>query len=134
MTATDDPTLMDSLESSENEKALRLSAIDEEFNCLEEVKTWTADNYPASQFLPTQLVLKLKRLANGTGERFNNQIVAGGNFQNYGERYMKAHAPAVSFAVVSAFLYLATSENMIMVRSDVKSAFLNVLMVLLKRT
>lgn len=83
-----------------------MSVIDEEFQPLESKQTWYPDDSPGSQPLPTHPVLNKKRNSDGSVERFKARIVAGGNFQVYGENYKENHAPVVSFKLVHIFLYL----------------------------
>lgn len=73
-------------------------AIKEEFQSLEEKSTWKPDSNSESQPLPTHVVLKIKRNADGSVERFKARIVAGGNFQVYGLNYLETYAPVVDFA------------------------------------
>lgn len=93
VTTSDEPTLREALNSTPEEHDLWMSAIDEEFQSLESKHTWYPDESPGSQPLPTHPVLKIKRKSDGSVERFKARIVAGGNFQRYGENYKETHAP-----------------------------------------
>ena len=70
-------------------------------------------------------LLKVKRKAGGDVERFKARVVAGGNFQKYGEDYLETYAPVVPFSVVRMFLYLTLTLHMCIAQLDVKTAFLN---------
>lgn len=112
VTTGDEPTLRDALNATPEERDLWMSAIDEEFQSLESKQTWYPDDSPGSQPLPTHPVLKIKRKSDGSVERFKARIVAGGNFQVYGENYKETHAPVVSFTLVRIFLYLTLCRGM----------------------
>ena len=125
VTTSDEPTLREALNSTPEEQALWQSAIDEELQALDDNDTWYRDDSPGSQPLPTHPVLKVKRNADGTVQRFKARVVAGGNFQRYGENYKETYAPVVSFTVVRIFLYLTMCLGMRIGQLDVKTAFLN---------
>eukprot|EP00171_Calliarthron_tuberculosum_P003754 IDg3754t1 len=107
------------------ECSLWQSAIDDEFGSLNSKSTWQRDDNPGAQPLPTHVILKVKRKSDGSVERFKARVVAGGNFQTYGENYMGTYAPVVSFTLVRIFLYLVVCSNMYVAQLDVKTAFLN---------
>lgn len=71
------------------------------------------------------MILKIKRSSNGGIEGFKARIVAGGNFQTYGEVYMETYASVISFALVSTFLYFPLCWNMAVTELDVKTSLLN---------
>lgn len=125
VTTSDDPTLKEALSATVDEQGLWNLAIDDEFCSLDGKETWIEDDCPKSHPLPTHVILKVKRLANGQVDRFKARVVAGGNYQVYGENYMETHAPVVAFSVVRVFLYIALVRNMEMAQVDVKTAFLN---------
>lgn len=125
VTTSDEPTLREALSGTSEEKSLWQSALDTEFESLEFKHTWVRDDNPRTQPLPTHPVLKVKRKSDGTVERFKARIVAGGNFQKYGEDYLETYAPVVSFSIVRIFLYLVLCLGMYVAQVDVKTAFLN---------
>lgn len=106
VTTADDPTLLEALSATQEEKSLWHSALDAEYNSLHYKNTWVEDDNPGAQPLPTHPVLKIKRLRNGQVDRLKARVVAGGSFQTCGENYMETYAPVVSFSVVRMFLYL----------------------------
>jgi hypothetical protein len=124
VTASDEPTLREAMKSSPQEQALWLQAIDEELDALYCKGTWVPDLKSHEQALPTHIILKVKRNADGSVERFKARIVAGGNHQQFGQDYFETQAP-VDFAIVRVFLYIAVCSNMRMAQVDVKNVFLN---------
>ena len=125
VSTSDEPTLKEAFSATPEERDLWLSAIYEEFESLDDHGTWKPDDYPKAQPLPTHAILKVKRKSNGSVDRFKGRIVAGGNFQTYGENYMETYAPVVSFSLVRIFLYLALCLQMCVTQLDIKTAFLN---------
>ena len=125
ITTSDEPTLTEALNATPEERELWEAAIEEEMRSLDANDTWTPDPSPESQPLPTHAVLKIKRKADGSVERFKARVVAGGNHQVYGENYKETYAPVVSFTMVRLFLYLTLCLGMCIGQVDVKTAFLN---------
>ena len=125
VTTSDEPTLTEALNATPEERELWKLAIDDEFQSLESKHTWFPDDAPTSQPLPTHVVLKVKRRPDGNIERFKARIVAGGNYQVYGENYKETYAPVVSFPLVRIFLYFVVCLKMFVTQLDVKTAFLN---------
>lgn len=125
VTTSDEPTLREAMSATPEERDVWLSAVDDEFRSLDSKAAWVPDPSPGAQPLPTHAILKIKRKSDGTVERFKARVVAGGNFQTYGEDYMETYAPVVSFTLVRIFLYLVLCLNMVVAQLDVKTAFLN---------
>jgi len=125
ITTSDDPTLSEIMNSTPEEQALWQAAIDDEFKSFKNKDTWTEDPNPKSQPLPTHMVFKIKRLSDGTVDRFRGRTVAGGNHQIFGENYFETYAPVVTFVLVRIFLYIALCLGMKRCQLDVKTAFLN---------
>ena len=125
VTTSDEPTLREAMNATPSECDLWKQAIDDEFKSLKSKCTWTRDDSPGAQPLPTHIVLKVKRNSDGTVDRFKARIVAGGNFQTYGTDYMETYAPVVSFSLVRTFLYIAIMLQLYVAQLDVKTAFLN---------
>lgn len=117
--------MREALSATLEEKNAWKAAINAAFEALDSKETWKRDDNPESSPLPTHAILKVERQADGTVERFKARIVAGGNFQVYGENYKETYAPVVSFSLVRIFLYLALCLNMYVAQTDVKTAFLN---------
>lgn len=87
--------------------------------------TLVLDYSLASQPLPTHIILKVKRKADGSVELFKARVVAGGNHQTFGQDYLETFAPVVSFTLVPLFLHLTLCIQMYVAQLDVKTAFLN---------
>jgi len=79
ITTSDEPTLREALNSTPDERNMWQSAVDEELASLESKNTWSPDDSPHAQPLPTHVVLKVKRKSDGGVERFKARVVAGGN-------------------------------------------------------
>lgn len=63
------------------------NAINDEFDSLDNKPTWELSEQPEANTLHTHVVLKVKRNADGTFERFSACNVAGGNFQTFATRF-----------------------------------------------
>jgi Reverse transcriptase (RNA-dependent DNA polymerase) len=93
------------------------------FNTLDCKGTWVPDLKSHKQALPTHVILKVKRNADGSVERFKTRIVACGSHQQFGQDFFETYAPVV-VAIVRVFLYIAVCSNMRIAQVDVKTAFL----------
>lgn len=124
ITISDEPTLSQTLNASPEERDLWKGAIDDEMKSADANNTWAPDRSPESQPLPTHAILKIKRNADGNGERFKARVVAAGNHQVYCENYKETYAPVVSFTVVQLFLYLTLCLGICLGQVNVKTAFL----------
>lgn len=125
ITTSDAPTLSEALNATPKEGELWEAAIDDEMKSPDSNSTWVPDDSPESQPLPTRAILKIKRNADGSVERFNARVVAGGNHQAYSETYKETYTPVVSFKIVPLLLYLTLCLGMSIGQVDVKTAFLN---------
>ena len=125
VTTADDPTLGEALKATLEEREAWMNAIDDEFRSIENNHTWVQDDLPDAGPLPTHVVLNVKRDSAGKVDRFKARMVAGGNYQVYGENYSETYAPVVDFSVVRLFLYMVVSLGLAIVQVDVKTAFLN---------
>ena len=105
LTTGDEPTLREAMSATPEERDLWESAIDDEFESLESKNTWVPDDNPGTQPLPTFPILRVKRKSDGSVDRFKARVVAGGNFQTYGENYKETYAPVVSFSLVRIFFF-----------------------------
>lgn len=107
------------------EKALSDDAINEELASRKNRATWVRDDSPASQHLPTHVILKVKRNADALVDSFRGRTVARGNHQRFGQDYMETYATVVPFSLVRIFMYLMLCLQMIVAQDDVKTVFLN---------
>lgn len=125
VTTSDEPTMGEITSATPEEKSMWHSAIEDEFMSLDDKETWVEDDNPKMQPLPTHVVNKIKRKATGIIDRFRSRIVAGGNYQTFGENFFETYAPVISFMLVRVFLYIALCLGMKRAQIDVKTAFLN---------
>ena len=88
VSTSDEPTLREALHSTPVERDLWVQAMEEEIKTLNHMGTWEPVDHAERTPLPTHVVLKVKRNADNTVERFRSRIVAGGNHQVYGYDYM----------------------------------------------
>lgn len=70
-----------------------LTAINEEFESLQEANTFETYNFPESgdMVLPAGIILKLKREQHGRPARFQRRLIARGNFQPNGLSYVELY-------------------------------------------
>jgi Reverse transcriptase (RNA-dependent DNA polymerase) len=98
----DMPATGEALKSSDAENWMR--AIHDELNSLEQMGTWdVVDRIEVprdAKILPSKFVLKIKRQADGTIDRFKARLVAKGNLQQSGFDYDTTFAPVVDFTVL----------------------------------
>jgi hypothetical protein len=106
-----------------------MSAIQEELNSLEQMGTWdVVDRREVprdAKIMPSKFVLKVKRQADGTIDRFKARLVASGNLQQAGVDYDTTFAPVVDFTVVRMMLAIAAKKGFKVHQMDVKTAFFN---------
>jgi Reverse transcriptase (RNA-dependent DNA polymerase) len=103
--------------------------IQEELNSLEQMGTWdVVDRIEVprdAKILPSKFVLKVKRQADGTIDRFKARLVAMGNLQESDIEYDITFAPVVDFTVVRMMTAIAAKKGYKVHQMDVKTAFLN---------
>ena len=71
-------------------------------------------------------VLKVKRNADGTVDRFKARLVAQGYTQTQGVDYNEVYAPMARYSAIRSLLALANAHDLEIHQMDVKTAFLNV--------
>ncbi len=74
--------------------------------------------------LPCQWVLKIKRNADGSIERYKARLVIFGNRQVKGVHYFETYAPVVRHTSLLVLIALATARGWIMKQFDVATAFI----------
>jgi hypothetical protein len=120
----DSPTLKEALNSSQ--KLHWIEAISEELESLREADTW--ENVPSAppgkRVFPSKFVLKIKRNADRTVERYKARLVFMGNFQRQNIDFFETYSPVVDFTAVRTALTIACQEGMAVHHLDVKCAFL----------
>lgn len=65
VTTSDEPTLLEAISATSEELGMCESEIGGDFSSLESNKTWTFDDSPGSQPLPTHVVPKVQRKSDG---------------------------------------------------------------------
>lgn len=130
LTTSDSPTMRQAMSSTSQERNLWLSAIQDEFNGLENRCTWKVagnlrQNHKNENILPSHIILRIKRNENGHPIRFKARIVVGGNYQVKGRDFDTVYSPVVSFTTVLIILALAEQYNWETVQVDLTLAFLN---------
>ena len=120
----DSPTLKQALNSSEKEQWVE--AIAEELESLREAGTWeiVPRAPPGNRVFPSKFVLKIKRNADRTIERYKARLVLLGHLQRQNIDYFETYSPVVDFTAVRTALTIACQEGMIIHHLDVKCAFL----------
>eukprot|EP00253_Pinus_taeda_P035868 PITA_35868 len=100
--------------------------MDEEINSIERNKTWDLVELPkGKEAIGVKWVYKTKRNAEGKIERHKARLVVKGYKQQYGRDYEETFAPAVRMETVRAVLSIAAQKKWKVYQMDVKSAFLN---------
>lgn len=98
----------------------------EEMASIQQAGTWTLTPLPAGrQAIGCKWVLKVKRKADGTVDRYKMRLVAKGFSQKEGIDYDETFAPVAKFAAIRALLSMAAYHNLEIHQMDVKTAFLN---------
>lgn len=120
----DEPKLKEALNSAE--KSEWIAAITDEFANLFKNKTWdaTAVPPPRTKVIPTGIVLKLKRDADGNPSRYKARLVARGNFQEDCFDFGELYAPVACIESVRVILAVASVRGWSVHHLDVKGAFL----------
>lgn len=98
-------------------------AIEKELNMIRERNTWTIVPRPKKRVLPSKVLLKVKRNADGSIERFKARLVALGNLQRE-EDYNDLSSPVVDFTTVRTALALAEHNKDEVHHVDITGAFL----------
>ena len=102
------------------------AAIDSELDSLKRTGTWTLTPLAAGrQAIGSRWVLKIKRKADGTVDKYKARLVAKGYAQKAGIDYDETFAPVAKFTSIRMLLALAAHHDFEIHHMDVKTAFLN---------
>ena len=98
----------------------------EEVDALEQNGTFTVrERTPQDRPIGSRWVLRVKRNADGSIERYKGRVVAKGYSQRPGFDFAETFAPTAKWAALRAILALAALEDMEVESVDISSAFLN---------
>ena len=103
-----------------------IEAMDEEMNAIERNKTWDLVELPkGKEVIGVKWVYKTKSNAEGKIERHKARLVVKGYKQQYGRDYEETFAPVARMETVRAVLSIAAKNKWKVYQMDVKSTFLN---------
>ena len=101
-------------------------ATDSEINSLKKNNTWTLVNLPPGKTtIGSKWVMKTKRNADGSTNKYKARLVAKGFSQKQGIDYDEVFAPVVKYSSLRALLAIANQYDLEVHQMDVKSAYLN---------
>ncbi|KAI5318258.1 hypothetical protein L3X38_037966 [Prunus dulcis] len=102
------------------------AAMTNEFNALLKNNTWTlVPSSPHHHIVGCKWVFKVKRLADGSVERYKARLVAKGFHQQYGIDYYETFSPVVKPTTICTVLSMAVYFGWPLRQLDVKNAFLH---------
>ena len=102
------------------------NAMTSEYSSLIKNDTWELVPPPNDKnIVGSKWVLKVKRNADGTVDRFKARLVAQGYSQTHGIDYDEVFSPVAKYSAIRSLLALANAHNLEVHQMDVKTAFLN---------
>ena len=102
-----------------------ISAINEEFDLLDENKTWVLIERPKNEnVISNRWIFKRKYKADGTIDKYKARLVIRGFAQRAGIDFHEIYAPVIKYNTVRAVFSIAATEDFHMIQFDVKTAFL----------
>ena len=123
ISTTDDPSVKVALDSPEAQ--YWKNAIEEEFQTIEDSGTYEVATEVSDRPIPSGVILRMKRDAEGRPARFKARLVARGNLQYVRDSsYASRYAPVACFDLVRVLLVLTASFGWSRHQVDVKGAFL----------
>ncbi|XRB19945.1 reverse transcriptase [Pseudoscourfieldia marina] len=102
-------------------------AMAKEINSLLDIKgTWKyVPREPGMHVIQCKWVFKIKRLPDGSVDKFKARLVARGDKQVYGLDFDETYAPVVMYTTIRTFLSLAATNAWIVKQVDVDNAYAN---------
>lgn len=102
-----------------------MQGISEEFTTLKELKTWEEGFPPPNiKVIPSDIMLKLKRYADGRPDRFKARLVVRGNFQDDQFEFGELYTPVACTETVRLIISVAAVMRWTPDHIDMKGAFL----------
>uniref|UniRef100_A0A2N9HIT7 Reverse transcriptase domain-containing protein n=1 Tax=Fagus sylvatica TaxID=28930 RepID=A0A2N9HIT7_FAGSY len=89
------------------------------------IQEWCFDLPPGRKTIGNKWVLKVKRKANGSIDRYKARLVAKSYSQREGIDYEDTFSPVVRFASIRLILSIVAKQDLELFQMDVKTAFLN---------
>ncbi len=103
-----------------------LAAMEEEMQSMAKNHVWELVDLPSGRkSVGTKWVLKIKRKADGSIDKYKARLVAKGYTQMEGVDYEETFSPVVRFASVRLILAIVAHLDLELHQMDVKTAFLN---------
>ena len=101
-------------------------AMEEEMESMRSNQVWELVDLPKERkAIGNKWVLKIKRKANGTIDKYKARLVAKGYTQQEGIDYEETFSPVVRFTSIRLILAIVASMDLELHQMDVKTAFLN---------
>uniref|UniRef100_A0A2N9IG39 Integrase catalytic domain-containing protein n=1 Tax=Fagus sylvatica TaxID=28930 RepID=A0A2N9IG39_FAGSY len=103
-----------------------MTAMQEEMSSMDKNNVWElVDLSPGRKTIGNKWVLKVKRKADGSIDRYKARLVAKGYTQREGIDYEDTFSPVVRFASIRLILSIVAKQDLELFQMDVKTAFLN---------
>uniref|UniRef100_A0A2N9F7V6 Integrase catalytic domain-containing protein n=1 Tax=Fagus sylvatica TaxID=28930 RepID=A0A2N9F7V6_FAGSY len=103
-----------------------MTAMQEEMSSMDKNNVWElVDLPPGRKTIGNKWVLKVKRKADGSIDRYKARLVAKGYTQREGIDYEDTFSPVVRFASIRLILSIVAKQDLELFQMDVKTAFLN---------
>ncbi|KAL0298982.1 UNVERIFIED_CONTAM: Retrovirus-related Pol polyprotein from transposon TNT 1-94 [Sesamum radiatum] len=121
----DEPTTYGEAMTSPNANEW-ITAMKEEMSSMARNNVWELVDLPTGRkTIGNKWVLKVKRKADGSIDKFKARLVAKGYTQKEGIDYEETFSPVVRFASVRLILAIVAHLDLELFQMDVKTAFLN---------
>jgi hypothetical protein len=103
-----------------------MTAMQEEMSSMDKNNVWElVDLPPERKTIGNKWVLKVKRKADGSINKYKACLVAKSNTQREGIDYEDTFSPVVRFASIRLILSIVAKQDLELFQMDVKTAFLN---------